>query len=442
MAQGRATRRAFLRAAAAVSGWTALATACGGRAAGSGPVVLNLQAPYDGQLFGEMMPRFEAAHPGLRVDVGVSPAPGSASLAAALVAGSGPDVFWDNDPARYLGTPLLLDLSPFVASGAYDLGDFGSAVLGAFRYGGGLYMLPRSVSASAYAVRTDIWSAAGIAVPTAPYTADDLAGVWRRLSTAGRVIAGQLAWSPSSTFYLNGWGAHEVEPGTPTRCALGSAAAIACGQWMWDRFWVDNDAQGQQGQYPQANFAAGTLGMQAVSCAGLPAFAAAAAGVPWKLIPFPVWPSGSATAAETDFFAISAATAHPEAAWTLLTFVTSAAWQQAAIGTLLVPPARKSLWPQYVQEAPRILPALRGQDLTVFAQPVQDDWAFPPEEFRYQAPAAPILASYWQHIFGPGSTLTVKEGFTAAAAAVDRAEAAARGAAPGTAAARAALPPG
>ena len=420
---GNVTRRRLLRAAAALASTTLVACGRPGPS-GGGPVQLYLQAPFDAALFGEMTPRFEAQNPGLRLNVAPAPKPGSASLAAALVSGDGPDVFWDDDPARYLGTPLALDLSPLITAGGYDLSDFGSAILAAYRYGGGLYMLPRSVSPSVYAARTDIWAGAGLDLPTGAYTAAELADLWRRLSTAGRIIAGQVVWSPSSTFYLNGWGAHEVDPADSARCALGAPAALTCGQWMWDRFWLDGSAQGMQGQFANASFTAGTLAMQVVDCAGLPAFAAGAQSVPWRLVPFPTWPVRQATAAAADFFAISAASHHQEAAWRLLQFVCSPEWQQAAIGTLLVCPSRRSLWDQYVAQVPRILPALKGQDIGLYAQPVQGDWALPPEEFRHQPAAEPLLQSYWMKIFGPGTTLGVGPGFAALAAAIDTAEAA------------------
>ncbi len=415
------TRRSLLGAAAALASTTLVACGRPGPSSG-GPIALNLQAPFDTALWSEMVPRFEAQNPGLRLNVAPAPKPGSPSLAGALVSGNGPDVFWDDDPARYLGTPLALDLSPLISASGYPLTDFGSAILAAYRYGGGLYMLPRTVSPSVYAARTDIWAGAGLELPSGTYTATDLANLWRQLSTAGRIVPGQLVWSPSSTFYLNGWGAHEVDPANAARCALGSAAAVACGQWMWNRFWVDGSAQGLQGQFASASFKAGTLAMQVVDCAGLPAFAAAAEGVPWSLVPFPNWPVRQATAAATDFFAISAASHHPEQAWILLQFVCSTAWQQAAIGTLLVCPSRRSLWEQYVAQVPRILPALKGQDIALYAQSVQGDWALPPEQFRHQAAAQPLLQSFWQKIFGPGSTVGVRQGFAALAAAIDTAE--------------------
>ena len=419
----RLSRRAALAAAAWVG--TSLLSSCGGRPQAGGPVVLALQAPYDAALLGRMIPQFQAAHPGIRVNVGISPAPGSPGLAAALLTGSGPDVFWDIDPSRYLGGPLLVDLLPLARASGFALTDFGSAILAAYRFGSGLFMLPRTVSPSAYAARTDLWNAAGLSLPQAPYTAAELASQWARLSVGARVIGGQLAWSPSATFYLNGWGAHLVDPQDATQCALGSAAAAACGQWMYQRFWADNSAQGLQGQFPSASFVQGTLAMQVVSCAGLPAFAAGAEAVPWTLVPFPDWPQGPSTAAQTDFYAISAASPHIEAAWLLLSFISSPSWQQAAIASRLLPPSRQSLWNQYIQAIPATLPLRRGLPLGVYAQPVQQDWARPPEQFRYQAPAARLLSTYWQSMFGPGPTLSVHGGFPQAAAAVDAAEQAA-----------------
>jgi multiple sugar transport system substrate-binding protein len=426
----RLSRRAALARAAGAAGGLFWLSACGGRPAAGGPVTLTLQTPADAALLAEMLPRFLRAEPGIRVNVSVAEPDNSGALATALVAGSGPDVFWDNDPSRYLGTPLVLDLAPLARRDGYDLSDFGPSVLEAFRFDGGLFMLPRSVSPGAYAVRLDVLDQVGVDLPAAGYTADDLAALWRRLSAGGRRIGGQLVWAPDATFYLNGWGAHLVDPADGTRCALDAPEAIACGQWMWDRFWRDGSAQGLQGQASAADFFSGTLAMMVVACADVPGFAGRAQAVPWRLLPFPRWPAGPSTFARTDFYAIAAQTKHAEAAWKLLAFISSAAWQSAAISSVLLCPSRISLWEAFIAAAARTVRPLALQPLEVYAQAVQQDWARPPERFRYQNRAAPLLTAYWQKIFGSNNALTVADGFPQAAADIDAAEdAAARAAA-------------
>lgn len=426
---GTCTRRSLLRAVGALGTSTALA-ACGATPSGRhGAVTLRLLGTGSLAFYQHLLPAFEAAHPGLRVQVSLATAGGTPALTTALLTGSGPDVLWGTDPALYLARPLLLDLAPLVARDHFPLGDFNPTVLDAFRVGQGLFMLPRSLSPLAYATRTDLFSAAGLDLPTAGYTYRDLERLWRVL-TVGERIGGQLVWAPAATFYLTGWGADLVDPADPLRAALGSPQAIACGEWMWDRFWKDRSAQGLQGQHPAARFFAGTLAMQTLAAADLANAAGLYANLPWRLTPFPLWPKGAATAAGADFYAISAASAHPEAAWLLLRHLVSVPWEQAGISDLLLPPSRVSLWPQFLAGARRAAPPLRQQPLELFTSAVQGDQVYPPQQFRYQQATAPTLAAAWQRIFGPHYTTGVRAGFPALAKALDVEERAAAGGAP------------
>ena len=416
------TRRGALAAAAAALAGGALAACGGARPSRAGPIVLHLQvAPQDQPLSQRLLSRFTARHRGVRVQVstGTAGAP-TASVTGALT-GAGPDVVWGTDPVPYLAKPLLADLTPWIRREKYAIQDFGANVLAAFSRGPSLFMLPRSLSPQAYAVRLDRLGAAHLQPPAAATTAAELSTMWARLSSGTRV-GGSLDWKPTATFYLRGWGAHLVDPANPRRCALDSAAAIACGRWMWDQFWSCRCAQGPYGPHHSARFTTGTLAMRQVSAAGIVAFAAAHQQIRWQLAPFPRWPAGPATGAAVDFYGMSAVSPHQEAAWTLLAYVTSATWQDAAIQAARVPPARRSLWPAFMRRIAQVAPPLAHQPLSAFAEPVGNDVAYPPETFADQATALAVLDPLWLEMFGPNSRLAVRRGFPFAAARIDAAE--------------------
>jgi multiple sugar transport system substrate-binding protein len=424
---GRLPRREALALAAATLGLALAGCASARPTRSSGVVTLYFQGSGPLDLRPDLLEAFEADHPGIRV-VATPPPAGAQldqALLAAFVSGSGPDVFWSAAPWVYASGPWLADLSPFVAAARFDLRVFPSHQLEATRWAGGLHGLPRTTNPAAYAARTDVFAAAGVALPEPGYTAQDLADLWKRLTVPGRRAGGALEWSPTSTFYLRGWGAHLVDPRDNRRCALATPAAIACGTWMWERFWLDGSARGLQGQDGWAAFGNGSLAMAVVTASSLPAAAALYAGFSWRLVPFPRWPAGPATSTDSEFYGIRATTAHPREAWELLVFVTSPTWQRAAIQAGLVPPSRVALWPDYVRVLSARIPALAEQPTHVLLDAVTADAAYPPETFAYQQAAVPVLQAYWQRIFGPGHTLTVARGFPACAAAVDRAEAAA-----------------
>ncbi len=415
------SRRRFLSAAGAAAGlWV---SGCGtARPGAGGPITLRLIATGDPAMLASVVPQFEQANPGVQVHYSLAQTGNAQALATALLTGSGPDVFWDNDPSRYLGTPLVLDLAARVAQAGVDLGDFGTGVLAGYRSGSGLFMLPRTVAPAAYAVRTDVLTSAGVAVPDPSWTYSDLAALWRRIGDSGLAVGGRLDWAPTSTYYLNGWGAHLVQPSKRETCALDAPAAIACGQWMSDRFAEGASAAGPDGQNAGADFQKGSLAMEIVDAAGIAGFAGTAAALPWRLLPFPRWPSGPATAANADFYAVSAASRHPDAAVALLAFLTGPQCQRAAIGSGLVPPSRRSLWAEYLAALAAAAPPLAHQPLDALSGSVEQDWALAPEQFRFQPQALTVLLPYWQRIFGPGASLNVSQGFVQATAAVNAIE--------------------
>jgi|GEM_PF-7063584 len=419
------TRRAVLAGAGALASGSVLAACAGGApATRRGTVRLLLVGTGDISLYQQMLPRFETAHPGITVRLTMaSPGP-KQSLTTSLLGGGGPDVFWISDPAPYLGRPLLLDLSGPAARDGFDLTAFSPPVLASCRQGGSLFLLPRSVSPGAYAVRTDIFAAAGLDVPTGGYTDQDLADTWRRLTGQGRT-GGDLVWSPTSSFYLTGWGASLVDAHDPLRAGLGSAEAVACGQWMWDRFWRDDSARGLQGQNATASLLRGTLAMKVVSCAGVPPAAGAYQSISWRLAPFPRWPAAPATFADMDYYGIAATTAHPAEAWLLLSYLASSEWESAAITASLVCPARTALWPAYLAAARRAAPPLAQQPMEVFSTALEQGYALPTARFPYQVEALAVLQPLWQQMFGVNHTLTVEAGFPQAAAALAKAELAA-----------------
>ncbi len=418
LVRGLATRRQVLAAAAAALASAAGLGACGPAGPkGSGVTPLFLEGTGDQALFQQMIPAFEADHRGIRVRWGLLQPGQEGDVNASILAGMGPDVLWASDPGPYVRADLILPLDGWVESQHYDLSDFPPRLLSWLRRQGQLWGLPRRCSTGALLVNNDLLMSAHVSPPDPGYTATDLANLWSRL-TGGGQIGGQLPWDPSETFLLNGWGAHLVDPANPRHCVLDSTPGIACGRWMRDRLLRDRSVQGLQGQQADASFTQGTLAMEVVSAEGILAAASAAMSIPWSLLPFPRWPAGPATFAHSDCYVVSRGTKHPDAAWTLLTWVSSANWQRAAMQSAPVPPARLSLWSEYLDVLARAAPPLASRNLQVFSQPVTQGWAMPQEVFWDQTAAAPVLNTYWQRIFATGA-LGVAKGLAQAASAVD-----------------------
>ena len=413
-----ASRRAFLASAAALAAGAAL-SACGTARPGSGgPTTLVLAGTGQPSLFAQMIPTFEAQHPGVHVRWGLTTLSAATTVRDQMLASVGPDVLWVSDPDPYLQAGLLLPLNPLVQRSAYSLADFPAQLRGALTRRGQLYGLPRSAATGAYLLNVGLVNAVRGVVPGPTYTADDMASLWNTL-TRGGVVGGELDWSPQASFYFNGWGGHLVDPADDRRCLLASAAAEACGTWMYARLRSDGSAQGLQGQHSTARFRTGGLAMKVVSASNVLAAVGAAGNIAWTILPFPVWPGGPATFVDMDAYAIAATTHAPEAAWELLQFISSPAWQQAVMENAPVPPARLQLWPAYLHILETAAPPLQGRGLQAFSDPLTQGWAFPPERFHDNTAAMTVLDRYWQQIYAPQGQLSVAKGFSAAAAAVD-----------------------
>ncbi len=413
-------RRGFLRVAgASVAG--AILSGCGAPG-GSRVIELGLTSGDPVTVAQPLIGQFEASHPGVRVHLAPTSTGSSTAMEAAIVAGAAPDVFWGTDPTLLLSNALCLNLAPLTTP--TELADFSSAQLAAFRSGSGLYMLPQSNTPAAYVVRQDVFTNQGVALPDASWTSDDLARVWLALRIPGQRVGGRLPWTPTSTFYFNGWGGSLVTPGNTMRCALNSSPAIACGQWMWDRFWQDQSAAGPQGQATWATIQNGSLLMEVATSADVARYAASAS-YPWTVLPFPRWPARLATSTTTPFYAIPVTTTHRDLAWELLQFVTSTKWEQTSLQTG-VSPARKSQWPAFIAFVRGEAPVLKDLPLeAAFTTAVLDDWAYPTQTFRFQSAAMGILDKTWSTLFGTGGKESIATGFAQAATAVDTAQAAA-----------------
>ena len=405
----RVSRRTALRSVAGVAGAVAvssLATACGPQAAAPTkvPVIFTLVwRPWYNfpngtsasamSLYQEGIRPWLDKHRGVRVQI--STMGYQTATIAAMLAGAGPDVFEDWVLPPYIEQNLVYNFEPYLRQENINTSLFPKGEMdffysaGHFNSKGGLYCLPAYIHTLAMAVNEDVLDTLGQTYPQPDWTYRQWSNLW--LSTtvkspdaAKQRYGGQLYWggydyhgSNPSPFYLKGFGGGYVDPSDPTKCILDHPGSIACLEWAYglhqeQAIGYGNFALGQQVTQPR-----GTAG-------GLPYSVTAWKGIKWNLYPMPVWPKGRYTFAASDFYAIYNGTKRPDIAWSFLKFLcVDTHWQRFMMRMALNGPNQGRLYPEWARVVQSVAPPLRGKNLNVIVQAVQQNEPYFGHSFEY-----------------------------------------------------------
>lgn len=414
------SRRAFLR----LAGTAAAGIASGGcrlPAAGEGPhgsdtielVYQDWRTPWFPGLAQRMIERFTAEHPNIHVFYTPDPEQLDEQMMADFQAGTAPDVLagcCEFFPA-WAQAGNLLDLRPFVAADLdrATIQDWDPAQYSALFTRDGLqFALPKYHGALALFYNADLFDAAGVDYPDRSWDHDDYAAALARLTRpagagAPAIWGGMIdiAWDRLQV-HVNAWGGHFVDPADPTRSWMDRPETLAALGWIRDRMWVDHSLAGPLDVKNQATrdaFAAGQLATVEEGSWALKDIldkASFRVGV----APMPAGPARRATLATTDGFAIYAHTAHHEAAWDLMKYLTGPEYGLAMAESHLLQPARASLVSAWVDLVRASYPkAARDLDLNAFAEGHVEGYSVTAEVFANMSEARQIAREAWQQIF-------------------------------------------
>lgn len=163
----------------------ALTTGMKGAADASGPVTVTVKAEtreQSSQWQIEMKKLFEAANPGIVIDLVA--APGAVKMQAMLAGGLPLDI-GSMDPYLVVDwglQGLLEDLAPFVAREQRQYRDWYPASMDLYRVRGALYGLPLDIQIGAVFYNKDLFNLAGLGFPKVGWTYDDLRTTAQRLT--------------------------------------------------------------------------------------------------------------------------------------------------------------------------------------------------------------------------------------------------------------------
>jgi len=314
-----------------------------------------------------------------------------ATTVAAILAGTGPDVFADWVLPLYTGSNLLLDLSKYVRQNNVDLSIFPRRDMEVFQQGGGLWALPSYLHLQAPAVNLGVLDQLGVTYPQPGWTyqqwTDLMKSVTHKSTTAkDRRQGGWFYWSgydywgnDPHAYYLAGFGGEYVDPSDNSKSYLDSPGTQACLSWIYEL--LVEGVCGTGG----LDFRSGQQVVNWMDTAGgLIGAAQTYGGVKWQMYDEFVWPKGKISYAASDFYAINAGTKNPDLCWDFLDYLcVKQDWQKWMVNLALNGPNQKALYPFWETTVKQVAPPLAKIDLNVFTRQMQDDDPYFGLTFKY-----------------------------------------------------------
>lgn len=246
-------------------------------------------------------------------------------------AGEEPDLFDTGDVWVAYMLPFLLDLTPYIARDAaeIDLNDYYPEVLRAIQFEGRYYFLPHNMNVSLLYYNKGLFDKAGLAYPTSEWTWDDLVEAGRRLTLRdGQGVVTQWGcstvdgWWGEWLIYLRQSGG-KVFSDDLRQCLLDSPESIRGMTFFHDKVYRHEISPAPGRDFPNA-LASGRYGMTVGGHVNDWKTLNEVPGLEWDVQVLPRGPAGrSGGEIALGAYGISKRTAHPEAAWTLLKFLTS-----------------------------------------------------------------------------------------------------------------------
>ena len=314
----------------------------------------------------------------------------------AILAGTGPDVFEDWELEVFTDSGVVLDLEPYMQKDSVDLSVMPSGMVDYIRAGSqyaadgpGFYGMPDYLNTKAMAVNLGIVDNLGVARPSPDWTYNDYAhyarittSVQQQRTGAGFYWGsghGNVANAPGP-WYLHAFGGGYVNPKNSMEGTMSASGSI-----QWFTYMTELMQQGAAVADAGGHFRSGHQFTEAIgTAASLMNAAQNWQGVNWDIYPMPTGPAGRFTAAYPGFYAISARTKYPAAAWEFVKWLClGKTWQEFMIRLDLHGPILTALWTEWLSMAHAVAPPLLNKNLSVFVDQVQKNELWTGLPFRY-----------------------------------------------------------
>ena len=331
-------------------------------------------AVHDGQeaAYGDLIDAFQAENPALHVQLvsiddvlGLEPGAGPGSSDDAVRLAAAVDVLSLDPSRRLVSLGLLRDLTPYLeAEPGFDPADFYPNTLESCRWAGGTWALPLAATFRLIYYDRDAFDESGVPYPEPGWTWDDLVAAARALTIReGDEVRrwGLVQRRPDPRPFLEGRLGPPIDwDADPPAACLDRPETVDVVQWYVGLYLEERvmpyfpPGEGEEGSPVLAGQALIDRGQAAMWTDGSYMWSQYAEKPNVGIVPFPVEAPGSAlarvspgggmatTPIAVQSLAVSVGTAHPEAAWRWLLFLSR---QPAADQGFGVPPlpARRSV---------------------------------------------------------------------------------------------------
>jgi ABC-type glycerol-3-phosphate transport system substrate-binding protein len=342
---------------------------------------------------------------GIRATVTANNGQGNAAAqVTASIAGSGyPDILEGccSDFPTYFSGGWLIPLDDYIKESNIDTSIWSKRHMQALNIGGQQLGIPAYDGTVQIVYRQDILDSLGIPYPDPSWTLDEAQRIWTQC--AGTVPGSKQHRYGVSVyfhtddwqklhFWLQGWGGEEADA-SGTVALVDRPPAVAAMTWM-QQMVQSQVLTGREDVTPLMN------GTAVFSMCGVWTLFTQATGLgskfKWNTLPVPNWPNGRSTYNNIDFYGINKASKHPAHAWELLRWLQAETeWQRFLMQVELVTPALLSLWPQWETTVTSVAPTLKGKNVNYYYEALQQNYSWPAEFFRYDAPAVISTIDNW-----------------------------------------------
>ncbi|HGE8462118.1 sugar ABC transporter substrate-binding protein [Serratia nevei] len=309
----------------------------------------------------EIAKRFEQANPDIKIEIELTPsAQYFVKLDSAAAGGVAPDIFWINMPyfVQYAKNGIMEPLAPYIKDSGLKLDDVVASSVKAYQYDGQQMAIPRDVDSIAVWYNKKLFDQAGVSYPTSDWSWDDLKNKATALKNGLKGAAFPLVMDLSidgQDSYMNLLfqnGNHIVpKDGQPTDIANDKS------------IWVYQQLQGmmKEGLMPSAQQMS-EVKTENIFQSNRAAMVYAGS---WLAAPFANNPlindhigvvmmpkiERQSGVAHSLAFAMSAKSAHKQAAWKYIAFMSSEA-SQAELAKVVIPANKTAakVWAQQIQK--------------------------------------------------------------------------------------------
>ncbi|MCD6291310.1 MAG: sugar ABC transporter substrate-binding protein, partial [Anaerolineae bacterium] len=360
--------------------------------------------------------KFAELHPDIEVQFNPQPDGWIEKLLAQFVAGTAPDLFngWGDNLPMFAQKGQCLDLRPLVKRDLSDdvINDWVPNQLMSFVWPDIWYAIPQYCGNLVLFYNKDLFDEAGVDYP--PEHWDDawdhdkykemLAKLTKR--EGDRVVhwGGWIGYwySGKTEIRLADFGGGAVDKDDWTRCALGDPPNQEALEWIRARMYDDNtivrpDMVEQFGSV--TTFAPGKAAMAEEGSWVLEQLVKSQPQFSWDVAPLPKGPVKQTTINTTDGWAIWKGSKHPEAAWSLMTFLITKEYAMAMARAQGLQPARRSFIPDWIQVMREAFPALEKVKLEVWKEAMDKNLGIIWPYFPDHAAAKEIITPAYDSVF-------------------------------------------